>query len=142
MLAYFQSRTLKIKGVAVTVIVRLAKAKIAHKDFWKSFIRKRLKKNYWVFLIKRRWWLKWALLACFILLALSGSSFYYYLYHYTDGFVDDMGRPLDFNKLANSDFKKTSYVYADDLTIIGRFFGEIRDPVMIKDVPVLALEWR
>lgn len=93
-------------------------------------------KNYWVILIKRRWWLKWALFVCFALLALSAAGFYYYLYHYTGGFVDDMGRPLDFNKLANSDFKKTSYVYADDkITVIGRFFDEIRDSINISEVP-------
>lgn len=84
-------------------------------------------------IIRKRPWIKWALLAVLIL-AIGGARFYFY--HYSGGLMDDSGKPLDLGKLGRKDFKKASYLYANDgKTIIHRYFDEIRDPIKIKEVP-------
>ena len=51
--------------------------------------------------------------------------------------TDDKGQPLDIEKLARSDFKKASYVYADNGEEIGKYFDEIRDPILFDKIPKL-----
>ncbi len=102
-----------------------------------AFVKKKLSKDYWVFTIKRRPWLKYVFLAFFLVLTGSMTGGWYYVYRYTGDLKDDTGRPLNFNKLANSDFKRASYVYASDGEIVGRYFDEVRDPVKINEVPDL-----
>lgn len=101
-----------------------------------AFFRSKLKKDYWV--IKRRPWLKYVFLALGLFIAVGAYGAYYYVYRYSGDLKDDQGRPLDFSKLARSDFKKASYVYADDGEIVGRFFGQpVLDPIKIAEVPEL-----
>jgi len=51
--------------------------------------------------------------------------------------TDDKGQPLDLEKLARSEFKKASYVYAKNGEETGKYFEEIRDPVRLDEVPKL-----
>ncbi len=105
---------------------------------------KELAKGYWV--IKRRLWLKWLIIA-FLFMATAVTSigvasyltFYYYI-----GYIplmgdlnDDHGNPLDFSKLSREDFLKSSIVRAKNNEIIGRYFYENRDLALTDEVPVL-----
>ncbi|MBI2063371.1 MAG: transglycosylase domain-containing protein [Candidatus Yanofskybacteria bacterium] len=110
-------------------------------NFWKAFLRKRLQKDYWVILVKRRPWVKWALLLFLLFIAGSYYSFYYYTGNIPliGDLNGDNGKPLDFSKLARSDFKKASYAYANDgKTIIGVFNDDIRDPLRAKEIPTVV----
>ena len=102
-----------------------------------AFVKKKLSKDYWVFTIKRRPWLKYIFLALLGIFIISGAGGYYYVYRYIGDLKDDQGQPLNFDKLAHSDFKRASYVYTSDGEIAGRYFDEIRDPVKIGEVPDL-----
>lgn len=111
---------------------------------WKVFFRKHLQPDYWIIMVKRRPWLKWTLfsfLFLFTILPVVGFlTFYYYTGYipFVGDLNDDNGRPLDFEKLARSDFKKASYVYAaDGKTTVGMFFDEIRDQIKIDEVPAI-----
>ena len=102
---------------------------------------KMFKQGYWI--IKRRPWLKWTFLAVFLLIVTGVGSGYWYMYRYTGCFynlgclINDKGEFIDLEKLARSDFKKASYVYANNGEEIGKYFDEIRDPVRLDDVPKL-----
>ncbi|MEK7121764.1 MAG: transglycosylase domain-containing protein [Patescibacteria group bacterium] len=104
---------------------------------------KSFKKDYWIFIVKRRPWLKWTFLILFLFLLFSFGSGYWYMYNYDGCFfnvgclTDDKGQPLDIEKLARSDFKKASYVYADNGEEIGKYFDEIRDPILFDKIPKL-----
>ncbi len=107
-------------------------SKLGH---WKSFFKKHLEKEYWVILVKRLW-LKRTIKAAAAILLLSWLGVTYYFYFYDGGLTDDYGREFDLNKLKNSDFKKSSYLYASDgTTKIGIFFDEVRDPITSKEIP-------
>ncbi len=114
---------------------------------WKVFFRKHLQPDYWIIMVRRRPWLKWSLLSflfLFTVLPIGGFlTFYYYTGYipFVGDLKDDNGRPLDFDKLARSDFKKASYVYAaDGKTKIGIFFDDIRDQIKINEVPPIIKE--
>ena len=97
------------------------------------------------FKVVRRWppWLKKTILSLLILFLLSFGTGYWYMFIYDGCFrswgclTDDKGNPLDLEKLARSDFKRASYVYAENGEIIGMYFDEIRDPVRISEIPKL-----
>ena len=65
-------------------------------------------------------WLKWTFLILFIFSLISIGSGYWYMYEYGGCFLnwgcltDDNGQPLDLEKLARAEFKKASYVYANN----------------------------
>lgn len=115
-----------------------------------DFIPKQLRKDYWIFIFKRRPWLRklflftfWLFLFFFLLVGAMAISGYWYMYSY-DGcvfnvgcLVDDKGQPLDLEKLSRSDFKKASYLYANKGEEIGKYFDEIRDPVRPDEIPKL-----
>lgn len=113
-----------------------------NRGFWKVFVRKRLKKDFWIITVKRRPWVKWMLISILLILTVVPPACYLTFYYYT-GYIpfvgdlnDDNGQLLDFEKLGRSDFKKASYVYAKDgKTIIGVFSYEIRNPVKINEIP-------
>ena len=115
---------------------------------WKIFIqrqlRKRLKKDYWIILIRRRPWLFWTfltLLVLFTLLCLGGefflllSRFYTGNLPYIGNLNDDQGQPLDLEKLGKSGLEVASYVLDKNGVVIGRFFYEIRDPIKYEEIP-------
>jgi len=97
------------------------------------------------FKVVRRWppWLKKTILILLILSLLGSGTGYWYMFRFNGCFfnvgclTDDKGNPLDLEKLARSDFKKASYVYAKNGEIIGMYFDEIRDPVRINEIPKL-----
>ena len=109
-----------------------------------DLIPRQFKTDYWIFVVKRRPWLKKLFLATFLFFLLLGAtafSGYWYMFKY-DGcvlnvgcLVDDKGQPLDLEKLARADFKKASYLYANKGEEIGKYFEEIRDPVRLDEVP-------
>lgn len=105
-----------------------------------DFIPKQFEKRYWIFIVKRRPWVKWALAVIFLSLLAVGGFGYWYMYKYNGCFfnwgclTDDKGQPLDLEKLARSDFKKASYVYADNGEEIGKYFDEIRDPARLDEI--------
>ena len=102
---------------------------------WKAFIKKRLKKRYWVVMVRRRPWVKWVLLLC--LLALPSSAVWAW-YHYGK-LTDDQNQPLDFEKLRKKDFYKASYVYDSEGEQMGRFFYEPPlDYTTFKEIPELV----
>ncbi|MBI2063118.1 MAG: transglycosylase domain-containing protein [Candidatus Yanofskybacteria bacterium] len=112
----------------------------ASRDFLKKF-KKRLKKDYWVIKIRRQPWLKWVLLGFLSFATGSYYAFYYYTGNipFVGDLNDDNGKPLDFSKLAHSDFKKASYAYAyDNKTKIGVFNDEIRDPLRASEIPAVV----
>ena len=116
-----------------------------------DFIPKQFRKDYWIFVIKkRRSWLGKLCLAVLLFLLLSpllmsaavGVGYWYMFKH--DGclfnvgcLIDDKGQPLDLEKLARSDFKKASYIYADNGEEIGKYFDEIRDSARLDEIPKL-----
>ena len=111
-----------------------------------DFIPKQLKADYWIFIVRRRSWPKWVFLVLFLslLTGVAGlGSGYWYIYEYNGCFfdqgclTDDNGKPLDLEKLARSEFKKASYIYAENRQEIGKYFEEIRDPVRLDEVPKL-----
>lgn len=94
----------------------------------------KLRKDYWFITVKRRPRLKYTILALLLLFLGSG---YYYIFLYTGDLLDDNGKPLNFEKLARSDFKRASYIYDSNGETIGRIFEELRDPIQINEVPKL-----
>lgn len=108
-----------------------------------DFIPDWLKADYWVFVIKRRSWPKWLCLVLFLFLfaGVASSGFgWWYMFKYDGCFfnlgclTDDDGEPLDLEKLARSEFKKASYIYANNEEEIGKYFDEIRDPVRLDEI--------
>ncbi len=103
-------------------------------------IVKKLKKDYMLVRRPPRW-LKWVFLVMILLSFVGAGGAYWYTYRYKGCFfnigclTDDLGHPIDLDKLARSDFKRASYIYASDGQIIGMYFDEIRDPVRINEVP-------
>jgi penicillin-binding protein 1A len=97
-----------------------------------EFVSKKLKERY--VLVRRRPWVR---LLVRLSLATVVLAFYFYSFRYTNDLVDDTGKPLDFDKLARSDFKRSSYIYGSDKKTIGVIFEEVRDPVRIDDIPEL-----
>lgn len=102
-----------------------------------------LSKDFWI--IKKRFWLVWLVwatkftIAGLVMAIVAGIGFWAFAYYYTDDLKDDKGHPLDFEKLAHSDFKKSSLVYASDgKTIIGTFFDEVRDPIKANEIPLVV----
>ncbi len=85
--------------------------------------------------------LMWAMTVVFLFSLIPLFAGIWYMYGYNGCILnigclnDDNGKPLDLNKLAHSDFKRASYIYADNGQIIGMYFDEIRDPVRINEVP-------
>ena len=109
-----------------------------------DFIPQGLRTDYWIVIVKRRSWPKWIFLALFLFLLTglgSGYLGYWYMFKYDGCFfnlgclTDDNGQPLDLEKLARAEFKKASYVYANNGEETGKYFDEIRDPVRLDDVP-------
>src|SRR3989344_194847 len=91
-----------------------------------DFIPKQFKTDYWVFVVKRRSWFRKTILGLLIFFLLGTGLGYWYMFKYTGDLVDDKGQKLDLTKLSRSDFEQTSYVYANDHKIIGRYFNQIR----------------
>lgn len=102
-----------------------------------------LRAKYWVIVVKRRPRVKWILLTIILLSFTGPGAGYWYMFKYGGCFfnigclTDDKGYPIDLEKLARSDFKRASYIYADEGTAIGMYFDEIRDPIRISEVPKL-----
>ena len=99
--------------------------------FWTSI--KELRKDYIV--IKKRPWVRNLFLALVFLSLCCVGGGYYYVFHYTKDLRDINGQPLDLAKPEKSTVKLTSYVYASNGQIIGRFFEQIRDPLKLEEVP-------
>lgn len=95
-------------------------------------------REYWIFVIKRRRWLRNTFLAFFLTVIAEIGAAYYYVFHYTDDLKNSNGQPIDLDRMAHATFKSASYIYASDGAITGRFFfEEIRDPVRLDEVPEL-----
>src|SRR3989344_6156457 len=112
-----------------------------------DFIPQGLRTDYWIVIVKRRSWPKWIFLALFLFLLTglgSGYLGYWYMFKYDGCFfnlgclTDDNGQPLDLEKLARAEFKKASYVYANNGEETGKYFDEIRDPVRLDEIPKLV----
>ncbi|MEX2033541.1 MAG: transglycosylase domain-containing protein, partial [Candidatus Colwellbacteria bacterium] len=100
-----------------------------------DFIPKQLKTDYWIFIVKRRTWLRNTFIGLFLASITTAGMAYYYMFHYTGDLKDGNGNPIDFEKLGRSSFKRSSYVYANNGEMTGRYFEEIRDPIRLKEVP-------
>ncbi|MBI2064545.1 MAG: penicillin-binding protein, partial [Candidatus Yanofskybacteria bacterium] len=98
----------------------------------------KLKPDYWVFMLRRRPWLRNTLLLILLLFCLGFGAGYSYIFKYTGDLKNDNGNIVDFSKLNRSDFKKSSTIYANDGKIIGRLFEEIRSPVKSEEIPSLV----
>ena len=99
-----------------------------------------LSKDFWI--IKKRFWLVWLvwlmkfIIASLVMAIISFIGLWVFAYYHTSDLKDDMGWLIDFDKLANSNFKKSSLVYAaDGNTVIGEFFDEVRDPIKAGNIP-------
>ncbi|MDP3963013.1 MAG: transglycosylase domain-containing protein [bacterium] len=101
---------------------------------------KQLKKKFW--LVKKRSWLLWSLLATIGSLMALSALFVFgevlaiaYAYATTWGLSDSAGRPFDWNKLSEKNYAKSSTVLTADDIPLGRFFHEVRDPITFKELP-------
>ena len=74
------------------------------------------------------------------------SAGYWYMFKYagcipihswSGCLTDDLGAPLDLERLRFSNFRKASYIYGNNNEKIGMIFYEIRDVVRIDEVPKL-----
>jgi len=82
-----------------------------NKSFWKAFIKKRLQKDYWVIIVKRRPWLKKLFVflgSLAIALTVIAIGLFGYMYFYGN-LKDSRGQPIDWDKIKNNDFKKTTH---------------------------------
>lgn len=104
-----------------------------------------LKGDFWI--IKRRRWLKW-LFVCLCSPTLIGMVLAFallvgffgiigFMYFYDSNLKDDTGKPIDWNKIKNSDFKKATIIRDQNGQITDRFFFEIRDPLKENEIPDL-----
>ena len=100
-----------------------------------DFIPKQFKTDYWVFIIKRRPWLKKILIGLFLMPILIVGMTYYYIFRYIGDLKDSQGQKIDFEKTGRSNFKRSSYIYTNNGEMTGRFYEEIRDPVRLGDIP-------
>ena len=113
-----------------------------------DFIPKGLKADHWIIVVKRRPWLYKPLLVLLYLTMflvvtaiITTAAGWWYVYKYDRCFLnlgcltDDTGQPLNLEKIAKSDFKKASYIYANNGEEIGKYFDEIRNPVRLEEVP-------
>ncbi|MEK7154150.1 MAG: transglycosylase domain-containing protein [Patescibacteria group bacterium] len=114
---------------------------------WRIFIqrqlKKRLKRDYWVILIRRRPWCFRTFLACLVLLMLLclGGEFFLLLSRFYTGNIpftgnlnDDQGQPLNLEKLGQPGLEVASYVLDKNGEPIGRFFYVIRDPIRYEEI--------
>ncbi|MBI2669736.1 MAG: transglycosylase domain-containing protein [Candidatus Yanofskybacteria bacterium] len=90
-------------------------------------------------MIKRRPWLKRILLSLILTPAVIIIMLFCFMYFYGN-LKDSQGKPIDWNKIKNNDFKKTSYVLASNDEIIDRFFIENRDPLKENEIPELLAD--
>lgn len=97
---------------------------------------KSFRKDYWIFIIKRRPWLRNLFIALFLMVLMGTGSAYYYAFHYIGDLKDSHGQPIDLDKLGRSSFKRSSYIYANNGEIIGRFYEQIRDPIRFNEIPI------
>lgn len=111
------------------------------KLFWSKsrelldLIPKSFKTDYLIFIVKRRPWLRNTFIALFLMVLMGTGAAYYYMFHYIGDLKDSSGQSIDLDKLGRSSFKRSSYVYANNGEMTGRFYEEIRDPVRLNEVP-------
>jgi len=113
--------------------------KLSTKDSLTRFFRKRLQKDYWVIMVKRRPWLKRTLLSLTLAPPIIAIVLFCCMY-FLGNLKDSHGQPIDWDKIKNNGLKKASYVLAANDEIIYRFFSENRDPVKESEVPQLLVD--
>lgn len=103
-----------------------------------------LAEKFWI--VKKRKWLKWLVIGIASCIAAVVAAIFliiataYITLHFPGEIRNSKGKPLDWSKLARSDYKKESIAYAKDGEIIERYFAEPRDRIKIEEVPPLLVE--